>query len=198
MVATAVDKALESRYTEEYAYQVWWLVAPFLFLVGVTHYGSIALRKLFPGGKKPADVEADGRVVRHAPSFRRLPSTIANAYRVVAFRTTLSIGSFNLNLAEVTLTVVYIVALFVWSFINSTYHYVLSYANSRSRIATSLDGTKFERAYYMDRAANIACGQLPLVVALGTKNNIVGCKVFFSLRSKRRCSRYTSDHWSQL
>jgi len=187
MVATAADKALASRYNGEYAYQVWWLVAPFLFLVGVTHYGSIALRKLFPGGKKHADAEAGGRVVRCAFSFRRLPSTIVNAYRVVAFRTTLTVGPFSLNLTEVAITIAYIVALFVWSFINSTHHGVLSCTNSQSRIATSIDGTKFNRAYYTDRTANIACGQLPLVVALGTKNNVVGCKISFPSRSKWRC-----------
>jgi heme/copper-type cytochrome/quinol oxidase subunit 2 len=122
MVADAADKALAHQYNEEYAHQVWWLVAPFLFLVGVTYYGSIVLRKLFPGKNKPADVEVDGRLVRRGFSFRRLPLAIANAYRVVAFRTTLTVGPFSLNLAEVAITITYIVALFVWSFINSTYH----------------------------------------------------------------------------
>ena len=31
--------------------------------------------------------------------------------------------------------------------------------------------------YITNRAAGIGSGQLPLVVALGTKNNIVGCKL---------------------
>ena len=121
MVATAADRAIANHYNEEYAKQVWWLVASFLFLVGITNYGSIALRKLFPGKREPADVEADGRVVRHAASIRRLPLTITNAYRILAFRTTLTVGPFSLNLAEVALTISYIVALFVWSFINSAY-----------------------------------------------------------------------------
>lgn len=122
MVATPADRALANRYNEVYPNQVWWLIAPFLFLLGVTHYGSVVLRKLFRGKRQPADVEADRRVVRHASSFRRLPITIANAYRVVAFRTTLAVGPFSLNLTEVTLTIVYIVALFVWSFVNSMHH----------------------------------------------------------------------------
>jgi len=121
MVATAADKALAHQYNEEYPKQVWWMVACFLFLVGITNYGSIALRKLFRGKRKPADVEADGRIVRHAASIRRLPLAISNAYSVLAFRTTLSVGPFSLNLAEVALTIVYIAALFIWSFINSAY-----------------------------------------------------------------------------
>lgn len=129
MAATPADKALANRYNGEYAYQVWWLVASFLFLVGVTHYGSIALRKLFPSGKRSADIEADCRVVRRTFSFRRFPFTIVNAYRVVAFRTTLTIGPFSLNLTEVALTIAYIVALFVRSFTNSTHHGILSCTN---------------------------------------------------------------------
>lgn len=130
MVVTAADKALARHYNDEYAKQVWWLVAPLLFLIGVTNYGSIALRKLFPRRKGPADVEADGRVVRHPASIRRLPLTIANIYRVLAFRTTLTIGPLSLNLAEVALTIVYIVALFVWTFINSGSCSTLSYIDS--------------------------------------------------------------------
>ena len=121
MAATAADKVIANQYNDEYAHQVWWLVAPFLFLIGAIHYGSIALRKFFPGEKKPVDVEADGRVVRHASSFRWLPLTVANAYRVVAFRTALTIGPFSLNLAELALTIAYIAVLYVWSFVNSTY-----------------------------------------------------------------------------
>ena len=118
MSTTSADGVIANRYNQEYAYQVWGLVAPFLFLVGVAHYGSVALR-LFSGKKEPTDVEADGRVTQHRALVRRLPLVIVNAYRVLAFRTTFTIGPFSLNLAEVALTIVYIVALFVWSFINS-------------------------------------------------------------------------------
>ena len=177
MGTASADGAIAKRYNQEYAYQVWGFVAPFLFLVGVVHYGPVALRMVFPGKKVPADVEADGRVARRRSSVARLPLAIVNACRVLAFRTTFVIGPSNLNLTEVALTIAYIIVLFVSSFINSTYSAPISYTNLRSRTATSHNGTKFARQYYMDRAANIACGQLPLVVALGTKNNIVGCKL---------------------
>lgn len=119
MAVPAADAVLANNYNEEYPKQVWLLVAPFLFLVGAVRYGPVTLRKVFPGRGGHPDVEADGRIVRHAPSIRRLPLAIMNAYRILAFRTTLSIGPFSLNLAEVFLTIAYIVALFVWSFINS-------------------------------------------------------------------------------
>ena len=41
-------------------------------------------------------------------------------------------------------------------------------------------GKKLDLMYFINRTANIACSQLPLVVALGTKNNIVGSKLCFS------------------
>ena len=121
MGTPSADSIRANNYNQEYAYQVWGLVAPFLFLLGVIHYGSIALSALFPGKKEPVDVEADGRLVRHRASIRRLPLVIMNAYRILAFRTTFAIGPFSLNLTEVALTIAYIVALFVWTFINSMY-----------------------------------------------------------------------------
>lgn len=115
------DGHIANRYNQEYAHQVWGLVAPFLLLVGLTYHGSRALGRLFPRKQGPADVEADRRGVRHHASIRHIPLVITNAYRVLAFRTTFIVGPFSLNLAEVALTVAYIVSLFVWSFINSVY-----------------------------------------------------------------------------
>lgn len=33
-----------------------------------------------------------------------------------------------------------------------------------------------ERVYYQDRASNLAASQIPLVVALGGRSNIISCK----------------------
>lgn len=44
---------------------------------------------------------------------------------------------------------------------------------------TSLTGFKVDPQYYADRAGNIAASQLPLIVALGMKNNLVSCKFKF-------------------
>ena len=53
-------------------------------------------------------------------SIRRLPLALLNAYRVIAFRWTLHVGeTLCLNTAEITLTVAYIVYMYVWTFINS-------------------------------------------------------------------------------
>lgn len=180
MGTTSADGVVANRYNQEYTYKVWGFVAPLLLLLGVIHHGSVALGMLFPGKKEPSDVETDVRIARHRASIRRLPLAIVNAYRVLAFRTTFIIGPFSLNLAEVALTIAYIVTLFVSSFINSTCSVAIPCTNSRTRIATSLNGTRFARQYYVNRAATIACSQLPLVAALGTKNNIVGRKLRLS------------------
>lgn len=120
MFVVTPDKALANHYNEEYPKQLWWFVLSFLLLVGVTNHGTTALRKL-SRKKEPADVEAVGRATQHTVSIRRLLLTIANTYRVLAFRTTLTIGPFSLNFAEVALTVAYIITLFVCSFVNSGY-----------------------------------------------------------------------------
>jgi hypothetical protein len=138
MGTTSADSAIANHYNQEYTYQVWGLIAPFLFLVGVVHYGSVALGMLFPGKKKPSDVEADGRVAQHRALIKRLPLAIVNTYRVLAFRTTFAIGPFSLNLSEVALTIAYIVALFVWSFINSTwfcFHLIHQLMTSHSHVS---------------------------------------------------------------
>lgn len=40
-------------------------------------------------------------------------------------------------------------------------------------IATDLEGKKLDYQYWGNRAGTIAASQLPLVTALGTKNNVI-------------------------
>ncbi|KAH9944667.1 iron reductase [Amylocystis lapponica] len=108
----------------------------------------------------PSTTEAQTNVMHTTRSFslRRLPLAIANAYRVFAFRWTLQVGeSYTLNMAEVFVTCAYIIALFVWAFINTT----------------DLEGNKLSPAYWANRAGAIGSSQFPLVTVLGTKNNVL-------------------------
>ncbi len=45
-------------------------------------------------------------------------------------------------------------------------------------IATDTLGNKFSAGYMSSRAGAIAVSQFPLIAALGTKNNILGCMCF--------------------
>lgn len=66
--------------------------------------------------------------------------------------------------------------------------------------ATDLEGVKLDYQYWGNRAGAIAASQLPLVTALGTKNNVVGRK--FEVRSSNAVADASivlySHHGNQL
>ncbi|EEB98036.1 hypothetical protein MPER_02530, partial [Moniliophthora perniciosa FA553] len=64
-------------------------------------------------------------------------------------------GSYSLNVAEVAVTFMYIIALFTWAFIRTT----------------SVSGVKLQISYWANRTGVLAASQLPLITVLGTKNN---------------------------
>lgn len=125
------ERALRAYYTREYPKELWYFLAALLFTVAL--FQSVAflavkiLRRNRTRQESNFDSEADGVAVNNQISLRRIPSAIVNAFRVVAFRSTINIGqSYSLNLAEVTLTCAYIIALFTWTFINSKqYNHIL-------------------------------------------------------------------------
>ncbi|KAL1938751.1 hypothetical protein VTO73DRAFT_11354 [Trametes versicolor] len=154
------NRAIRGAHNKEYPREVWWFVASFIALVSVCQLVSWAISKLSSGcpvGKQAGDAETAGQSnPPHRFSWRRVPLAAVNLYRVVAFRWTLEIGqSYTLNLAEVFVTIAYIVALFVWEFVNTT----------------TTTGSRLDITYWGGRAGAIGASQLPLVTALGTKNN---------------------------
>ncbi|EGO20038.1 hypothetical protein SERLADRAFT_442838 [Serpula lacrymans var. lacrymans S7.9] len=156
------DKTLRvERYTL-YPEQVWYLFAVFIFVVGVFQWGSFLHSKFSRRhrrtGRTINDPELASTSASRGLSLRRIPLALTNAYRVVAFRWTLEIGSsYTLNMAEVFVTIAYIVMLFIWAFINTT----------------DLEGHKLDIGYWSNRAGYLAASQFPMITALGTKNNLV-------------------------
>ncbi|KAH7925255.1 hypothetical protein BV22DRAFT_452820 [Leucogyrophana mollusca] len=143
-----------------YPQEAWFCLAIFIFVVACFQWGSFLHSKY--ARRRRGSVTVDGELepasIRHAPSLRLIPLAAVNAYRVLAFRWTLEIGqSYTLNVAEVFVTVAYIAFLFTWEFINTT----------------NLEGHKLDIYYWSSRAGLLAASQLPLITALGTKNNIV-------------------------
>ncbi|KII85536.1 hypothetical protein PLICRDRAFT_320170 [Plicaturopsis crispa FD-325 SS-3] len=154
------DKTIAQARNKDYPQQVWVLFAGFLSLVTVLQLASFLHSRFARKSdwERAADLERRGGFKRHPLSLSRLPLAVVNVYRVLAFRTTISFGgSYSLNLAEVFLTMAYMAALFTWEFINTT----------------SLSGQVLMVSYWSNRAGFLATSQFPLIVALGTKNNIV-------------------------
>ncbi|KIJ04502.1 hypothetical protein PAXINDRAFT_22206 [Paxillus involutus ATCC 200175] len=160
--ATApTDWAISIQRFGLYPQETWFCLATFLFVVGLFQWGSILHSKLVKRCRpnKASDEESTSSSARPPKrlSLARLPLAAVNVYRVVAFRWTLEFGSYVINMAEVFVTLAYIVLLLTWTFINTT----------------DLEGNKFAVSYWSNRAGMLAASQFPLVTALGTKNNIV-------------------------
>jgi predicted ferric reductase len=144
---------------DTYPEQVWYTIAAFLFIIGCFQWGSFVHSKFARRRHYESDEEtATTNDIQYKFSLRRIPLAIINFYRVVAFRWTLEIGqSYTLNMAEVLVTVAYIVLLLVYAFINTT----------------SVEGQKHDMIYWSNRIAMLASSQFPILTALGTKNNVV-------------------------
>ena len=176
--ASSPDRAITSRRNKEYPKEVWYFVACFIFLVSLFHHGSWIVSKLSKRRARKVDAEGGTDPSKGHFSVRHIPRAIVNAYRVMAFRWTFELGSsYTLNMAEVFVSCAYIIALFVWTFINSTSIRLLIFMTSATdhahALATSVSGQKYTLRYWGNRSGNIASAQLPLVTALGTKNNVV-------------------------
>lgn len=123
------DKPFSKKRNEEYPWQLWWCLAVFFFLVSSLQLASHICNKIAVARSKirsVGDGEPPGQLssTRSVWSLRKFPTAVVNGYRVMAFRWTIDFGrGYVLNVAEVVLTIIYIVALFTWSFINSTYVY---------------------------------------------------------------------------
>lgn len=102
-----------------YPNEIWYGIALFIFILAVFNWTSILYSKLTRSARTAAP-EPSARTA--ALSFRRLPLALVNAYRVIAFRWTLNIGStLSLTGAEMMLTVAYIIYVYTWALINSEF-----------------------------------------------------------------------------
>ncbi|KAI0316314.1 ferric reductase NAD binding domain-containing protein [Amylostereum chailletii] len=155
----SIDKVLRIDRAADYPKQVWYFLACFIFLVGlVNHLSLLSFHRRRRTSTKP-DAESHHAAPARAISYRRLPLAVVNAWRIVAFRSHIRIGSsYSLNLAEIFMTATYITILFVWTLHNSD----------------SLVGVHYDPQYFANRAATIASLQLPLIAALGMENSIIG------------------------
>jgi ferric-chelate reductase len=120
LIQGPTDDVLSTDRSELYPKQAWYGIALFLVIVGLFNWPLIIYSK-FSRSRGAVDTEklsADRTTGTIA--LRRLPIALTNAFRVVAFRWTLDIGAtLTLNAAEISLTVAYIVYIYVWLFIFS-------------------------------------------------------------------------------
>lgn len=114
------DDTIAAQRTLLYPNQAWYGIGLFLFIIGLFNWSSILYPKVFRS-RRGRDLESFTATPRStSPSFSLFPIALLNAYRVIAFRWTLHVGeAFCVNTAEITLTIAYIVYMYIWVFINS-------------------------------------------------------------------------------
>lgn len=113
------NRALAHPYNVEYPHRLWYISGGFIALVSFFRFGSLVHSKFFASRKPSADIEHNGAAVRHTTSLKRFPLAVVNMYRILAFRWTFTLGSYSLNMAEVFLTIAYIVSAYTLEFVNS-------------------------------------------------------------------------------
>ena len=175
VVASNPDKVIRKVRTSSYPKQVLYLIASFIAFISLCHFFSLFYkfldhRKRTCGSKRRT----------FTLSLTRLPAAVTDSFRTLAFRWTVPVGSsYELNFAEVGLILGYMAVLFSWTFVNSMLLVFLSgrtpKRNSHLNPATSLTGIKVDPRYYANRAGRIAASQLPIMAALGMRNNLISC-----------------------
>ncbi|KAF4618192.1 hypothetical protein D9613_011676 [Agrocybe pediades] len=148
------DKAIRVARFFSYPKQAMYLIASFIALVSICHHISLVYRYARRARSYPATTSHRAA----APRMHRLPTALADSAKALAFRWTVPLGpSFQLNIVEVFVTAAYIAVLFTWTLINTT----------------STTGVIIEPHYYANRAGTIAASQLPIMTALGMRNNLI-------------------------
>jgi ferric-chelate reductase len=112
----------------EYPKEMWYFTGSFIFVVALCQWTAWGLERALVSPNATSVAAPDQEKVLDKPLLasrtptRRALSAIVNCFRIIAFRSTISLGKyFSINLAEVAITAMYIVALFVWSFVNCEY-----------------------------------------------------------------------------
>jgi hypothetical protein len=116
------DRAHRLQRNNVYPIQIWYLLATLILLVAVVQAVSRLHTKFAGRKRRGTDQESNSPANSSSPHPRRIPLAILSTYRVIAFRWTLNINigqTYTLNVAEMFFTIVYIIAIFTWTFINS-------------------------------------------------------------------------------
>ncbi|KAH8118598.1 ferric reductase NAD binding domain-containing protein [Phellopilus nigrolimitatus] len=162
---TPAEIALKAAQQKLYVEELWLFLTAIIGILTIANWSMRLLALLrererlpfdndkrgLPFEKRTLEASDPGRTGK--VSLRRFPDAFASSFRNIAFRTTVPIGpSSVMSVAELSFVILYIVALLIWLWV---------------------DTKDMDTFYFQDRAAHFASCQLPLVVALAGKNNII-------------------------
>ncbi|EIW61249.1 uncharacterized protein TRAVEDRAFT_69649 [Trametes versicolor FP-101664 SS1] len=157
---TTADKAMKASQQKKAIKELWLLITAIIAVLFLTRVLRFAFVRLFRRrSQQPASSQSEkaspeailpGRAGR--ASWRRLPAAVVSGFRVVAFRIQVPLGVGVASFAEL---------FFIFGYI-------------ATMLALTLTNTlDLQFWFFEDRAAHLASCQLPFIVALAGKNNII-------------------------
>ncbi|KAJ7584441.1 ferric reductase NAD binding domain-containing protein [Mycena floridula] len=159
LAAVSPDKAIRLSRNDQYPIYHWYFLVAIIAVIGCFQFSSFILANYCSSNARESCIP-NGHV-----SIRKLPSALVNAYRIIVFRSTISfIPGYTLNVAEIGITCLYIISVLSVDFIGTT----------------DLSGNKLTLNYWSNRSGVLAASQIPLIAALGTKNNIISAVTLVS------------------
>lgn len=171
---TKADIEAKGAKQDLYTRDLWLFLASliaFFSLVNVVKKLSLALTTRAPvvQGKEEGEVVRAGTTGK--VSLRRFPAAVASSFRILALRTSIPLPfGASTSAFEAGFIALYMAVVLVLLLIDSTQKFSTSFRDLTLTlaIAKSLDIWQYE-----DRAAHFASAQLPLIVALAGKNNVI-------------------------
>ncbi|KAI0092058.1 ferric reductase NAD binding domain-containing protein [Irpex rosettiformis] len=150
--ASAIMHAIKHKGEHQYPIDIWYFLASTVGVAAVLNVASVIwafwrrqeVRRGTTSGIVSGKAQTNG-------IFTRLAYAAVAASRIVAFRW--RVPTIRLSILEALLTAIYLMALLIWLL-----------ANTQQLTITD----------YSDRAGHIAGSQIPLIVGLSMKNNIIG------------------------
>lgn len=125
--STAADRLIRDRTQSKFVKQVWYLiggVVALLICIRIARYLHLLLTVPKPAQEKDKETKkvdlerADPRIGKI--SVRRLPLAIATAFRIVAFRWTITAGSFMVSsVSEAAFVLGYMASILIWLLVDS-------------------------------------------------------------------------------
>ncbi|KAF8914049.1 ferric reductase NAD binding domain-containing protein [Gymnopilus junonius] len=158
-IPSSSQRSLRNRLQIAHVRQLWIFLGSVLAFFTAVNFLRYLWSKLFPISKghdfftkEKIDEETSNTPLKQS-TCRRSLSALTTGFRIVFFRWSVPIGpSVFASVTELSFTFIYIAAMLIWLLV---------------------DTQDLQALFYQDRAALMASCQLPLVVALAGKNNVI-------------------------
>ncbi len=184
--AAAADRAVRDALEAKSVQELWSILASVIGLLACLRLARVLLSSTPTIGRaatgeltEKGDAEQQSNSPTGKSSLRRVPKALVAAFKIVAFRWSIPIGpQATMSVAELTFILGYITVIFVREFVQSKSSFIIPPPDHSFTYAIARD---LSPTFWQDRAAHLASCQVPLIIALAGKNNIISCVSYFCL-----------------